>query len=457
MTTWKPILDPQQPLYLALADGIAADLRAGRLQPGERLPTHRELADVLGTTVGTISRGYAEAERRGLTTGEVGRGTFLRGSLSTVAWPEAPTSAGIVDLSFSLPVSLPEEGELLAQALLRIARDPQLDRLLAYHADSALPHHRAAGAHWLARLGLEASADSVLVTAGSQHGLNVILSSVFVPGQVLLTEALTYPSLKSQARNFGIRLRGVELDEEGIDLEALERACQREPRPKGLYVVPTLQNPTSAIMSVARRQAIAELARTHDLWIVEDDVHGMLLREPIPPIACFAPERTIYSASLAKCLVPGLRTGFLLGPPELRPRLLTGIHTSLWMAPPLMVELAAQWLGDGTADRLMQAKREETERRQRLAAHYLQGQSYRRHPSGYQIWLELPEPWGTDEFVSQAREQGIKLVGASAFAVNRSMVPHAVRLTLGQPSGPDLDRGLCTLKRILDGTRPATY
>lgn len=457
MTKWLPTLDNDQPLYLALADAIAADLRAGRLQVGERLPTHRDLADALGTTVGTISRGYAEAERRGLTTGEVGRGTFLRGSLTTVAWPDPSSTPGIVDLSFSLPVCLPGEGEMLARALQQIARDPQVERLLAYHPESALPHQRAAGARWLARLGLEASPESVLVSAGSQHGLNVILSSIFVPGQVLLTEALTYPSLKSQARNYGVRLRGVELDEEGMALDALERACHKEPRPKGLYVVPTMQNPTSAMMSVARRQAIAELARKYDLWIVEDDVHGMLLDEPPPPIASFAPERTVYSSSLAKCLVPGLRTGFLLGPPELRGRLLTGIHTTMWMPPPLMVELATLWLRDGTADQMMRAKRAETQRRQRLAASYLEGQSYRSHPSGYQIWLELPEPWGTDEFVSQAREQGVKIVGASAFAVNRGTVPHAVRLTLGQPSSPDLERGLCILKSILDGTRAATY
>ncbi len=457
MTIWKPTLLDDVPRYRAIADAIAHDLAEGRLRAGDRLPPHRDLADALGVTVGTVSRGYAEAERRGLTRGEVGRGTFLSGASSLDPWPEPASDSAIVDLSLSLPVSLPEEGRALAETLRQIGSDGGADACLAYQSQSANAHQRSIASTWLKQLGLSVGADEVLVTAGSQHALNVVLSALFQPGQVVLTEALTYPSIKSQARAFGIRLRGVEMDEEGMCPDALERACRLEPRPAGLYLVPTLQNPTSAILPEERRLALARVAENQGLWIIEDDVHAFLPAESPTPIAVYAPERTLYLASVAKCLAPGLRTGFLAAPAALRARLLSGIHTSMWMPPPLMVEVTTRWLADGTAERLIAAKRRETESRQRLAQRVLGEHRPRAHPSGYQIWLELPEPWHTDEFVARARERGVITVGAGAFAVSRTYVPQAVRLSIGLPTRPALERGLTTINEILNGHAAPTY
>jgi len=456
MTIWTPKLDPNLPRYRALADAIARDLAEGRLRVGDRLPPHRDLADALGVTVGTVSRGYAEAERRGLTSGEVGRGTFIRKPSPYDPWPAQAPSSEVVDLSLSLPVSVPEEGPALAQTLRDIATESHLGELLAYHPESALVRQKAAAAKWLASLGLAPSAEEVLVTAGSQHGLNVALGAVFRPGDVLLTEALTYPSIKSQARAFGLRLRGVAMDEEGICPEALARACTSEPRPAGLYLVPTLQNPTTGTLSAERRQALAEICRSHGLWIIEDDVHAFLLPDPPAPLATFAPENTVYLASVAKCLVPGLRTGFLVAPEALRHHLLTAIHTSMWMPPPLMVEVTTRWFSEGTADRFIAAKRRETRSRQEIAARILAGQTFRADPNGYQIWLTLPEPWHTDEFVAQARARKVIVVGAGAFAPDRQPLPQAVRLSLGIPTRGDMARGLTALSELLAGhTTPA--
>ncbi|MCG8455168.1 MAG: PLP-dependent aminotransferase family protein [Holophagales bacterium] len=459
MTIWTPTLEEGPPRYRAIADAIAEDLASGRLTHGDRLPTHRQLARALGVTVGTVSRGYAEAERRGLTSGEVGRGTFVRGAVAADPWPEsAPADGGTVDLSLSLPASLPEEGELLAETLQRIASDPETaGALLKYQPETGSPRQRAVAARWLSRLGLRVRAEDLWITAGSQHALNVVLSAVFRSGEVLLTEELTYPSIKAQARAYGLRLRGVQLDAEGIHPDALERACRQEPRPTGLYVVPTIQNPTGVTQSAERRKRLAEIAEAHGLWIVEDDVHAFLPRSPLPPIATFAPNRCLYLASVAKCLAPGLRTGYLIAPASLRRRLLAAIHTSLWMPPPLMVELTTRWLEDGTAERLITAKRSETEARQRRARELLAGHPAQAHPSGYQLWLELPEPLYSEGVVSQARERGVIVVGAGAFAVDRHRVPQAIRLSLGAPSRPELDRGLTILAEILAGGGTLAY
>ncbi|MEO1082677.1 MAG: PLP-dependent aminotransferase family protein, partial [Acidobacteriota bacterium] len=245
----------------------------GDLNPGDRLPTHRELAKKLGVTVGTVSRGYAEAEQRGLIAGEVGRGTFVRPTRSPDSWGRVPdtegasfdeertsSGGGVVDFTFSLPSTLRQEGDLLAKTLRDISQDPKIAKLLDYHPGTAFHHQREAASQWMKKVGLSPTAEEVMVTAGSQHGLNVALSAVLSPGQTLLTGTLTYPSIKSQARVLGLRLQGVALDDEGMMPEALEQFCLREPKPAGLYLVPTFQNPTVATMSTGRRRDIARIA-----------------------------------------------------------------------------------------------------------------------------------------------------------------------------------------------------
>ena len=474
MTIWAPRLEAGQSRYLAIADAIARDVHSGVLSPGERLPTHRDLAKALGVTVGTVSRGFAEAERRGLTQGEVGRGTYVRNrasvasvpaawqdGLSTAAAEQATLAHGSVDLTLSLPVTLPGEGELLARTLRELADDESVVELLGYRQESGSHRQRALAARWLSRLDLHRPAEDILITAGSQHGLNVVFSSLFAPGDVLLTEAVTYPSIKSQARAFGVRLRGVEMDDQGAIPESIERWCHKTPKPTAIYLVPTLQNPTVAMMSQTRRREIIQVAERNGLWIIEDDVHAFLPEEPSIPMAALAPERTVYLASVAKCLAPGLRTGYLLTPPALRSRHLAGIHTTLWMAPPLTVELTSRWLEDGTADELIRRKRQATAERQQRAKELLSdlpsGTVLHSHPAAYHLWLELPEPWCADDLVLQARERGVHLLGAGVFAVSRRNVPHALRLSIGVPTTDQLDRALRMLAELIHGGGAPCY
>jgi DNA-binding transcriptional MocR family regulator len=449
VTIWIPALADDGPRYRAIANAIASAITDGELEPGDRLPPQRQLADALSVTVGTVSRGYAEAERRGLIAGEVGRGTFVRGPSGHDPWPETSDESGAIDLSLSLPTRLPEEATMLGDTLREIANGPRVDELLAYNPRTGTPQQLTAGAQWLGRVGLRAGADQVLLTAGSQHGLNAVFGALFGRDAVVLAGELTYPSIKVIARSFGVRLRPIELDQQGMIPEAIERACRQEPGPVGIYVVPTVQNPTSATLSAKRRQAVAEIAREHELWIVEDDIHAMLPPKPHQPIAALAPERTIYLSSVSKCLAPGLRTGFVLAPPPLRARMLSAIHATLWMPPPLMVELTRRWIVDGVADQLLARKRADTHRRQKLVKRILGHHDPLIDPYGYQVWLPIPEPLHTDEFVASARERGVIVVGAGAFAIGGRQPPAAVRLSIGLPDLPRLEKALHIIDELL--------
>src|SRR5262249_25147559 len=150
----------------------------------------------------------------------------------------------------------------------------------------------------------------------------------------------------------------VALDDEGIVPRALDAAC-RKARPKALYVVPTLHNPTTATLPLARRQAVVEIARRYDLAIIEDDIYRMLAPQAPPPVAHLAPERTIYVTSLSKSLAPGLRLGYMVAPAAHRARVMRGIQSSIWMVSPIAAALATHWVLQGEFEAIAAAKRKE--------------------------------------------------------------------------------------------------
>jgi DNA-binding transcriptional MocR family regulator len=455
---WQPqISGRSEPLYLALAEALAEDVGAGKLAGGTRLPTHRELAQALGVTVGTVSRGYAEAARRGLVSGEVGRGTFVRAAPEQRAAGRERT--GLLDLSLNHPPVLASEAARkgLKSALLSLAGRADMGSLLDYPADGGNASHREAGAEWIRRSGVAASPERVLVCSGSQHALMTVLATLFRPGDLVLTESLTYPGVKAAALLLHLRLQGVAIDADGLRPDALESAC-RSGGAKGLYCVPTLHNPTASVMPEARRAEVAAITRRHGLAIVEDDIHALLPDERPRPLAAFAPEATCYVTSTSKTLAPGLRVGYVLGPEGSTERLAAGIRATTWSASPLTAEVVSAWIRDGTADAILAERRRETAARQRLARELLAGRELQGHPFGPHVFLHLPEPWRSGTFAAQLRRRGVAVTPAEAFAVGRGSAPHAVRLSLGAPrTRADLEHGLRIVRGTLDGPPEADF
>ena len=450
MTIWLPKLEERAgPLYLAIADQLARDLDAGRIKPGDRLPTHRELAWKLGVTVGTVTRAYAEAERRGLVAGEVGRGTFIRERTIDVPASGAQVADDdFVDLARSFPADT-RSHVAIARHLGELATTPELPQLLSYATNLGLPAHRAAGAEWLARSGLAAAPGEVVVTNGAQHAITVAMAAVARAGDTVLSEQLTFYGMKSVATLLSLRMHGVAMDEHGLLPDALEAAC-RQTAPKALYCIPTLQNPTAAIMPAERREAIAEICRRHGVVIVEDDIYGFLSADGPPPVASFAPDNSIYLTSLSKSVAPGLRVGYLRASPELMDRIGSSLRATMWMATPLMAEIASRLVRSGEAARLADAQRSEATVRQAIAAERLAGFEFATHPASFHLWLTLPEPWRREEFTAQARQRGVGVASAEAFAVGRAPVPHAVRIApVAARDRAALERGLGTLAALL--------
>jgi DNA-binding transcriptional MocR family regulator len=275
------------------------------------------------------------------------------------------------------------------------------------------------------------------------------------PGDVVLTEALTYPGIKAAAAYTGVRLIGLPMDEAGILPDALDAAC-REHAPKAVYLTPTIHNPTTATMPLPRRAEVAGILRANNLLLLEDDAYG-LLEPKARPLASLIPERTYFAASLSKCIAPGLRVSFLLTPDEEAAGLIAAaLRATVQMSAFLMVALVTRWLADGSADAMIAAIRDEAAARQRLAADVLAGHAYFSHPNGHHIWLPLLRGWGRTEFASHVQRQGLAIVTAETFSVAEAQ-PHAIRVSLGAASSrSELVQGLQILAAALRSSAAVT-
>lgn len=450
MTMWQPELSPAKgPIYLAIADALASDIAAGRLQPRMRLPTHRELAYSLGVTVGTITRAYAEAERRGLVYGEVGRGTFVRVPAIAETALTVAESADLIDLTINFAVG-EERDRAIQRTLAELSKRADLARFLYYHPHRGLTEQRATAAEWLTRHGLPVGPDNIIITAGGQHAMMTALGALCRPGDVVLSESLTYAGMKALAGHLQLRLHGVAMDAHGLVPEALAAAC-RSTHARVLYVQPTIQNPTSIIMPEARRREILAVARAHGLTVIEDDVYGFLPERAPPPLAALAPDITIYLTSASKCMAPGLRVGYIAAPEAMADRLGMPVRSTIWMAAPLMAEVARQWMSDGTMERIVGELRSEAMARHRMARRVLN------LPMGGEdaallLWLTLPPGWRAGDFVAEARRRGVAISAADAFAVEPLSPPECVRICLGAATSQDvLQKALGILKSLIDG------
>ncbi|NES15985.1 MULTISPECIES: PLP-dependent aminotransferase family protein [Micromonospora] len=437
MTIWEPTgLAGSGPRYLALADAIGADIAAGRLSPGDRLPPQRELARRLGVTIATVGRAYHVAARRGLLSGEVGRGTFV----APARTPPAAADTPALDVATVHPPGHGPVHRAVAPILHRIAADP-----LAVGAEDAdAVRHRIAGARWMAHAGWRPEPDTVEVTAGGQHGLAAALAAVAQPRQVVVTTELTNPGLLAAARLLHIELATVPSDAAGPRPDAIDRLCARR-RVAALHLHPTLHNPTGLTMPADRRREIAAVAAAHDLTVIEEDPFGALRPDRPPPVAAWHP-RTVHLTGITKTLAPGLRIGYRYAPAALAEPLRAAARALAWAPAPLVAEVATQLVLSGSAHRLAAARAAELAGRAALARDLLGDRVTLDGPAPF-AWVRLDHD--AEPVTALARRRGIAVAGVDEFAARRG-VPPGLRVSLSADEDA-VRTALRALARLLPG------
>ena len=440
--------------YIRVADGIEKAVNEHLLHGGDRLPPQRELADELGVTLGTVSRGYAEAEKRGLLQGETGRGTFIRTQepdrFSLHSLHNLPGRDSMPVIQFDLNFPVQKGSPDLRKILTRVSARNDLHELLDYRPTFGLIRHRQKAADWLKRFGVTSQTERVAITAGVQHGLQTVLSSQMDSGEALAVEQYTYPGMLNLAHHLGIRLVPIPMDQEGMKPESL-KSIAKQHKLRGVYLMPTLQNPTTATMSERRRQEIAHLIRELDIFLIEDDIYAVLEEKSPTPVSVHIPERSFYLTGLSKALAPGLRIGFLFMPDDKMVEIEASMAASIWHVPPLMTEIACQWIEDGTATRVAAIKRQEAARRAGLLKEYLPDSDILFRPGGLHLWLRLPAPWQGEDFARQAAKEGVLVIPSVNFFPGPHPEHQAVRICIGPPkSDEELIHGAELLNSLLN-------
>ncbi|WP_239069676.1 MULTISPECIES: PLP-dependent aminotransferase family protein [unclassified Streptomyces] len=380
----------------------------------------------------------------------------VREILALTARPEVISFAG----GLPAPELFDAEGIRAAYDQV-LAEAPQ--RVLQYSTTEGDPALRGAVAARLGARGLPTDADDLLVTAGSQQGLALLATALLEPGDTVLVEDPTYLAALQCFGFTGARVLPVPSDEDGIDPAALEELVVRE-RPKLLYLIPNFQNPTGRTLPLARRQAVAEVAARHGLWIVEDDPYGELRfdGEPVPWIASLeaAADRTVLLGSFSKIMAPGMRLGWLRAPEALRRACVIAKQAADLHSSTVDQAAAARYLADRDLDAHLHRVRGAYRLRRDallagLPAALPAGSAWNRPDGGMFLWVRLPDGFDATALLPVAVAHDVAYVPGAPFYAGPGD-PATLRMSFTTHTPTEITEGLRRLANALTATSAPT-
>jgi GntR family transcriptional regulator/MocR family aminotransferase len=476
------------PLYLQIKNGIAEQILAGRLRPGDRLPATRELARRLGVNRSTVTNAYDELLADGLLNSHVGQGTFVTFEKpkeelkkepfqETITWQkmvwdglfageaEGKTISALLDLYqvstitdvISFSGSFPDESSFPIAEF-----KSSLNQALRQFGKSVLKYEQAAGLQALREhlatdmreRNINVSADNILITNGSQQAIDLLSRSFISAGDRVILENPTYPGAANSFSALGAKLIGIPVDSQGIQIANLEQIIVQQ-RPKLIYLIPTFHNPTGYTLSLERRYQLLDLVRKYKIPVLED-AYGEDLRyegREIPSLkALDVTDQVIYFGTFSKNLLPGIRIGWCVAPTAVFARL-----------------VALKQIGDITTSPLLQAALWDFCRRRRYQAHLERVRTiYRRRrdfmisrlqnyfpvgtewsepQGGLFCWVKLPVQIDTTELLMETRQQGVVFSRGHLFHIDGSG-QNTLRLSFGNLTEPELESGLRILGSV---------
>lgn len=474
----------RKPLYMQIRDQLRERILSGGLKPGERLEPSRDFAHQLGVHRTTVGNAYADLESEGLIQGTVGRGTFVTALGETLRSPHKQVRRPAYDLFWEgyfpeelhddslgrLMASSVEEGvisfaaascaeELTPPDLVRRAIDAVLHReggrLVQYGATSGYQPLKAYLQTRLRRDGIPVETDDILVTHGCQQSLDLLRRALISPGETVVCENPTYTGLWNVFESPGVRLIGVPVRPEGMDLDALESLLEQA-RVKLIFCSPNFQNPTGFTMPLAARQRLLELALRFQVPIVEDDVYGALRYRgrQIPPLkALDSTGLVIYLNSFSKVGFPGLRVGWLVASRPVIERLQRAkqradLHTNV-LGQAVVQELGARGLLDKWIRKTCKVYAHKQEVLRQAMDRYFPPEAHAIYPEGgMSVWVELPEFLDAAELLVKARERRV-IFGPARYFYFQNPRHNALRLCFTALADDKIEKGMAVLGELL--------
>jgi 2-aminoadipate transaminase len=482
--------DQRTGITAAIVEVFEQAIADGELGPGAKLPPTRQLAELTGVNHLTAARAYRQLAERGLVASKVGSGTFVRAAApiqdrgqvpDSIAWqryvlPESDETygdrvlaemhshvqtEGLLPLSVGYPSELIFPTERLREHAAEVMRE-QPERALQYSDVRGIPEFAEQIAELSARRGAPEDVEDVIVTSGATQGLSLAMRAILRPGDVVACEDPSFMSVIRAIRVSGARVQPVPVDEDGLEVDALEALLART-EIKALALQPRSQNPTGRDLSDDRRARLLELARRHGFFIVEDGIYGELRfeGEPRRPLRADAPAHVIYTDSLSKTVGGGLRAGWVIASGPVYERIVAEKRTDDIHTPTLTQLVVAEYLRTGAYEQQLDLAREHYRRGrdallEAIGRHLGPIASYVMPTGGGHVWVTLDSPVSERDLVDEARRQGVAYAPGGAMRIARS--PHlSMRLSFGYVTPEELDDGVRRIASALRSlsSRPA--
>lgn len=470
------------PVYLQITQQIIDEIQRGRLTAATAMPGTRELAKQLQVNRKTIMLAYDELVAQGWLMSQDRRGTFVSKDLPHFAAPKEtaisakpPTlqssqeldayatiasnkrSSDTIEFNDGVPDTRLIPVETLSKAFRRALITPLRSNNLGYHDPKGSPELRAAIQEMVCmERGLNVTADNICIARGSQMGIFLAARILTQPDDIVVVENLSYPPAREAFRSCGATIKSVAVDDDGIDVVALEALCQQHPI-RAVYVTPHHQFPTTVMMTAERRLKLLWLAKQYDFLIIEDDYDHEFHFEhhPVLPLASHDHhERVIYIGSLSKVLAPGLRIGYLIASKAIIDRCASEVMLIDRQGNAVTELAAAQLMASGEIKRhIRKTIKVYVERRdltmQLLSSELSHVSSFKEPDGGLAIWLNINDDINLRGIVDAALEANIHLLPAYLFSTGAEPA-NALRLGFASLNTQELTQGIQQLKTVFD-------
>jgi 2-aminoadipate transaminase len=410
------------------------------------MTTHGHSQGAAGTNLDPWYDNYAERSA-GLSASEV------RALFAVASRPEVVSLAGGMPFVSALPT------DLINGSMERVMRD-QGPQALQYGSGQGVPALREHILEVMALEGIRANVDDVVVTTGSQHGLELMTKLFIDPGDVVLAEGPAYVTALVVFKSFQAEISHVPMDEHGLIPQALRESIARlkaiGKKIKFLYTVPTFSNPAGVTLTWERRVEILEIARANNILVLEDNPYGLLYFDGPPPHAMRSvdDEGVVYLGTFSKTLAPGFRTGWALAPHAIREKLILANEAAV-LSPSSFSQLviaeylkSADWKGQ--IDTFRGVYRERRDAMLGALREYLPQLSWTVPNGGFYIWLTLPEHLDSKAMLPRAVKELVAYTPGTAFYADGNG-RNNIRLSFCYPTPEFIREGVRRLTTVING------
>lgn len=443
--TWKPDKDKlRSPYYKYLSDDLEKKIINGLLKPGTLLPPQREIADYLDINYTTITRVYDNLKKKGLIYGVMGKGTYVAYFHEMV---NEEVNGDCIELGAVNAFS--QYSDLVYKATREVIEKGYLHKLYEYSKPEGHPHQLMAAKRWLEQLNVHCDIDELAILTGAQNALCVALLALFHPNDKIACDEFTYANLIDLAKMLNIILVPIDNDDNGMIADDLEKKV-KSMGIKGVYLMPGCSNPTTIIMPMDRRKAIARVIKENDLILIEDDISAWLFADEMAFTSFYdlLDHNSVYICGMTKSLCPGLRIAYMAFSRKYRKNILNAILNVNIKTSSLDAEIISQLVLNGDGYKIASKKKKMTKEACDIYYQYFDDKY---HNVSYYKWLKINCDKPMEVLENELLALGVRVYHSDRFKVKVTNNNHYLRISLCSCENKQkLKKGLEILKHYLD-------